>query len=903
MVTKSMKKIRFTDSVRNIKKQLISWLSIIVISSFAVAAYLGLTYSAYGLGSAGENIYKSTNFRDIQITSNCLLSKEDIEEIKNTPGINQVEGQYRVLARLLSDSESKNIMIMSVPKTIDLPILKSGRLPENSKECVVEENIADGMSLMIGDVIFVEDKYGEELHEVSEDEFTVTGTFVHSDHISHDLDETYCMLVDTSAFELEKFDNCYPLVNITFDKKKYGSLFDEKYFEDADKYVDTLESLGEIRSPYRYEKHLSFLKDQIEDSKKDLKQAKGMVDLAGRMTSSMQSKTGQVMADMSNMLSVIISEDPSEYKTADQQVKDAENAEKSYENALKKVADTQKSYDTLMSKGECVWYVFNRNSCLDFVYLKSNSENLRSLNTSFSSLFVVIAIMVIFASLSRMVLEQRTLIGVSKALGMYAGEIFSKYLMFGLSSSILGIITGIMLSAFIIETVVGLGYADHFIFGLFPTVAPPIPTVITFIIAILVAYLSIYFSCSQLLKESAKKLMTPKVPKGRSKAIESNPFLKRLSLYNRMILLNMRSDIVRVMVTIISVAGCCSLVVIGFSLRNNIMGALNAQMEIYTKYDGKIKINSSLSNSVYKDIEKIISKEDAEGFSFYNAHSSLYVDDTMEYTELLISDDLKSLSSYRPILDTKTGKSIAEEQGIRDGIIISTRLSEMYNLKKGDVISIVDDMGYKHNVTISGIMRNNIGRYTVISKSYYEEVLSDTFEDNAFFVRYKNPGSETEFVDKISAVKGFESYQAASELMANFENLLVVLNLIIGLLIVLSGIMSMFVLLNLANMYLLSKHTELTIMRINGFTIKETIGYAIREVLFTTSLGIILGVILGAIIVAGILRNMEQVHLMFIRTPNIPSCVLGALITSIFTFCIYAKAMKNVSRLNLKDIK
>ena len=139
--------------------------------------------------------------------------------------------------------------------------------------------------------------------------------------------------------------------------------------------------------------------------------------------------------------------------------------------------------------------------------------------------------------------------------------------------------------------------------------------------------------------------------------------------------------------------------------------------------------------------------------------------------------------------------------------------------------------------------------------------------------------------------------------MANFENLLVVLNLIIGLLIVLSGIMSMFVLLNLANMYLLSKHTELTIMRINGFTIKETIGYAIREVLFTTSLGIILGVILGAIIVAGILRNMEQVHLMFIRTPNIPSCVLGALITSIFTFCIYAKAMKNVSRLNLKDIK
>ena len=903
MVTRSMKKIRFTDSVRNIKKQLISWLSIIVISSFAVAAYLGLTYSAYGLSEAGKSIYKSTNFRDIQVTSNCLLSKEDVEEIKNIEGINQVEGQYRVSARILSGTKSKNIMILSMPEVIDLPILKAGTLPSSSKECIVEENIAEDMSLKIGDVINVEDKYGEELHEVAEDEFTITGTFVHSDHISHDLDETYCMLVEPSAFDLEKFDNCYPLVNITFDKRRYSSLFDEKYFEDADKYVDILENLGEIRSPYRYEKHLSFLADQIEDSKHELKQAKGMVDLAGRMTSSMQSKTGQIMADMSNMLSVIISEDPSEYKTADEQVKDSEDARKSYENALKKVADTQKSYDTLKAKGECVWYVFNRNSCLDFVYLKSNSENLRSLNTSFSSLFVVIAVMVIFASLSRMVLEQRTLIGVSKALGMYSKEIFSKYLMFGLSSSILGIIAGIMLSVFILETVVGLGYADHFIFGLFPMVVEPLPTIITFIIAILVAYLSIYFSCSQLLKESAKKLMTPKVPKGRSKAIESNPFLRNLSLYNRMILLNMRSDIVRVLVTIISVAGCCSLVVIGFSLRNNIMGALNAQLELYTKYDGKIKINSSISESISEDIEKIIKEADAEGFSFYNAHSSLYVDDTMEYTELLVSDDLKALSSYRPLLDTRTGKSIALDEGIKDGIIISTRLSEMYNLKKGDEISIVDDMGYKHRVTVSGIMRNYIGRYTVISKSYYEETLDDTFEDNAFFVRYKDASAESSFVDKLSLLEGFESYQSASELMSNFENLLVVLNLVIGLLIVLSGVMSMFVLLNLANMYLISKHTELTIMRINGFTIKETINYAIREVLFTTSLGIILGVILGAIIVAGILRNMEQVHLMFIRTPNIPSCVFGALITSIFTFCIYAKAMKNVSRLNLKDIK
>ena len=893
-----MKKTQLKDALRNIKKQLVSWLSIIVISSFAVAAYLGLTYSAYGLTVAGKQLYGSTNFRDIQITSNCMLSEEDIDAIRAIPGITDVEGIYRINAKISAGSSTKDVYVASIPERIGLTILKSGSLPTNKDECILEQNLAQKLNISVGDNLKLTDEYEDEIPELIGSEFVVTGIFAHAEHATYDMDETYCVLTTKDAFDMEKLDNCYSLADITFDHADYENIFDQSYFDDAATYKKALEELGEKRAPHRYDEHLSFLFDQIEDSKKELSSAEGELKLAERMVKSIDSKTGVVMSDLSNMLSVIITEEPSEYKTPDEQIADYEDAKKSYDNAIKRVDDTQKRYKKLSSQGKCDWYVFNRNANPDFLYLKNNAENLHSLNKTFASLFVVIAIMVIFASLSRMVYEQRTQIGVSKALGMYTPEVFSKYLIFGLSSAVIGIIIGVILSFTIIEWVIGLGYSDHFIFGAFPYVISPIPTIVTFILAVLIAITAIYFSCSQLLKKTAKKLLAPAAPDAEAVKLRNNRFLKKLSLYNRMIILNMRTDIIRILVTTISISGCCALVVIGFSLRFSIMNSINSQIKKCMLYDGKIVVNSNLHENAISEVSKILSEQGISYISIFSTSGTLQVDETMEFTEFLITDDFDKLNSFRPL----EGKDL---ESLKDGIVVTSKFAETYSLKPGDAISLMDELGYKHTVTVSGIMKNYLGRYTVISKTYYERILNDEYKDNAFLIKLpkgvntKNP--ET-MLNSISEVTGFESYKASTDVISIFENLVMVLNLIIGLLIVLAGVLALFVILNLANMYLLSKKTELIVMRINGFTEKETINFCIREVFFTTAFGITLGIIFGIGMVYYILKSMEQVHLGFIHTPSIPSCVFGAIITAGFIFAIYAKAMNSVKHFNLKDI-
>ena len=64
--------------------------------------------------------------------------------------------------------------------------------------------------------------------------------------------------------------------------------------------------------------------------------------------------------------------------------------------------------------------------------------------------------------------------------------------------------------------------------------------------------IAVLLSCSKLMRSTAIQLMQEKQPRtGKRKASKAG------SLYSRLIMRNIRSDIPRVIVTAVSVAGCC----------------------------------------------------------------------------------------------------------------------------------------------------------------------------------------------------------------------------------------------------------------------------------------------------------------------------------------------------------
>ena len=123
-----------------------------------------------------------------------------------------------------------------------------------------------------------------------------------------------------------------------------------------------------------------------------------------------------------------------------------------------------------------------------------------------------------------------------------------------------------------------------------------------------------------------------------------------------------------------------------------------------------------------------------------------------------------------------------------------------------------------------------------------------------------------------------------------------------ALLIFMAALMAGVVLMNLTNIYYLQKKRELTIMRVNGFTVREVIAYMTRETVLTTILGILLGIGEGSAVAYRIVRAMEQPVIQLDRSVSYAAWIMGALITLVFTVLVNRAVLRKVRDLKLTDV-
>ena len=123
-------------------------------------------------------------------------------------------------------------------------------------------------------------------------------------------------------------------------------------------------------------------------------------------------------------------------------------------------------------------------------------------------------------------------------------------------------------------------------------------------------------------------------------------------------------------------------------------------------------------------------------------------------------------------------------------------------------------------------------------------------------------------------IDGYDSYGRSDSDKALFASSSTLVIAIVALFIFMAAVMAGVVLTNLTNTYILQKKRELTIMRINGFTVREVIGYVTRETVFTTVVGTVLGIAMGAVIAYRITRSLETAFVQYNRSVCLPAWVL-----------------------------
>ena len=474
-------------------------------------------------------------------------------------------------------------------------------------------------------------------------------------------------------------------------------------------------------------------------------------------------------------------------------------------------------------------------------------------------------------------------------------EIFNKYLLFACSAVLLGVGLGVVLAWLPMQRAVLSSYEAHLNYGRGSNCFLPLQTALVVAGAFIVSLVAVYLGCTQLLRRTALALMQGATPASNSK--KSSGSSSEKSLYFRLILRNMLSDRNRVLVTIISIAGGCVLMVVGFALRYGIMGVPDRQFGRIMTYDAEVYYDGKENADAAAEIETILNQNNLEHISVHRESGVFQAGDSLSSMTLVVAEN-GTLDGYFALKDIDSGNMLDVPDS---GALVPRRFHEYYRIDVGGTVPAYDSGMNLCKLPVAGVFENYYGQLFFLSPQGYKESFKVAPEPNCFYVKTGGiPLSELQ--KKLEGVQGLTRVSDAAAERVMIGQFTSSLNFVVYLMLFIAGVMACFIVANFTMTYIQRKTGELTIMRINGFTSSECIRYLALDLVVTTVLGTALGLVLGGLMGARILRVTETPYIQMIREPRFESFLFAALITFAFSLLTNGFALRRIRKLKLTDI-
>ena len=305
-----MTKTQRKDALRNIWKQKVSYLSILVIAMLAVMAYLGITFASRAIANTGNAFYDETRFRDIEIISTKLLTADDMAAIRATPGVADAESVWYTTGKLLSGEGQTSVNVVSLTQRVNVPTLLEGRLPETADECALEQTIAEKLGIAIGDAVSLQNPKGETAEFLGHADFTVTGIVFHPDHgcLTLMVPGSREVVVRPEAFDLgEDLQGCCMKAELLLEGTAGADRFGKEYLSVAQTVKESLDALSAERAALRdaeirdrYQERIDEGQEELDNAAATLYDARRLLDESAALLGEKQTElnaAGQTLAE------------------------------------------------------------------------------------------------------------------------------------------------------------------------------------------------------------------------------------------------------------------------------------------------------------------------------------------------------------------------------------------------------------------------------------------------------------------------------------------------------------------------------------------------------------------------------------------------------------------------------
>lgn len=507
-------------------------------------------------------------------------------------------------------------------------------------------------------------------------------------------------------------------------------------------------------------------------------------------------------------------------------------------DALQQIADARAQVDEVES---ATWYVQDRSALGSFSSVDSDASSIEAIARIIPVIFFVVAILVSLTTATRMVEEERGLVGLYKALGYSNARILSKYLIYTGSAALIGGIIGDIAGFVVIPYVLFYIFQAMYLLPLFSLHFDLFYAVLGIVAFVAGIAGATFITCRKDLTESPASLMRPRAPRAGSRIFLEHirPLWRRLGFLNKVTARNLFRYKKRLAMTIFGIMGCTALLICGFSIKNTVESLAPRQYEQIYRYD----LMAVTSADDFEAARSVL-----EGADEVTDLEAIGVDTiTVEYEGgkesmqlYIIPSDMK-VSDYVS-LQTLEGDPISLDD---TGVVMTNNAATVLGLSAGDTASITTSALDKAEVTVESITRNYLGNAIYMTEDAYEELFGP-FEPNGFFAHLT--GGDTEqraFADKLEGDDIFLSITSVAKMREQFEQSFTLINVVVYVVIGLAAGLAFVVLFTLSTVNIGEREREIATIKVLGFRAGEVRTYINKETLVLTSLGILVGLPAG----------------------------------------------------------
>ena len=486
-------------------------------------------------------------------------------------------------------------------------------------------------------------------------------------------------------------------------------------------------------------------------------------------------------------------------------------------------------------------YVLDRNTNTSYVSFEGSADILHGVARIFPVFFLAVAALVCITTMTRMVYEERTQIGILKALGYSGAAIMSKYMLYSGTAAVVGCTVGTIAGSLIFPQIIWIAYGMlyHFSPRLELGFDWPLMAGVTAAYCC-VTVLATWYCCKRELQAVPADLMRPKAPTaGKQILLEKMRVWKRISFLNKVAIRNIIRYRQRLAMMLLGIGGCTALLLTGFGLRDSVAGIVEYQFDKVLTYDVSITFSHGQDAREQEEFRQAVRGKASQTLFVHSGAMDIQTNSGAKSVTMIASDrDLNGYISMRQG-DVELAMPQAGE------VLVSIGTADSLGIQVGDRVTLCSPDMEMLELTVSGIFNNHVGGYVIVHSQSILDSWGNEPEEQTAFVCVQEDQDHRELAAHISEQNGVINVSVNQDMAEMVGGMMDALDGVIVLVVVCAGLLAAIVLYNLTNINIQERIREIATIKVLGFRGGETGAYVFKENLALSAMGMLIGLVGG----------------------------------------------------------